>query len=136
VADAPDKPGFNYDWLRGMAAYRCGRFQRAIDLIAPRAEKESSTHATSRAPILFSFLAMANHELGNVEQSRQHLERARAIAQETLPTPDGPEPAPNRDMPERPIRWCMFQIAIREAEELIESGETASKVEEATGRKD
>ena len=62
------------------------------------------------------FQAMAHHKLGHVEEARQLLQKARQLIAEQVPSPDGPQMV----WRERPTEWCMAQLALEQAEALIE----------------
>jgi tetratricopeptide (TPR) repeat protein len=96
---------------KGMAAFRCGYYEDALSLLP-----ESGFDNPKDSLLANVFLAMARYKLGDAYTARKLLEQARQAVETQVPTPTGP-PLPYQD---RPLVWCMVQIALHEAEGLIE----------------
>ena len=101
-----------------MAAYRCGRFQEAVDALP-----EGGFSNPRDELVTLVFRAMIQHHLGPPDQARRWLQIARRKIRETLEGPDGP-PLLYQDTP---VVWCQVQTALREAEALIEPVEQESQ---------
>jgi tetratricopeptide (TPR) repeat protein len=95
---------------KGMAAFRCGRYEEALEALP------EANIGNPKVELLSSiFRAMARHQLGDIYTARKLLETARQEIQKQIPTPAGPTLACNS----RPAAWCMIQMALREAEVLM-----------------
>jgi tetratricopeptide (TPR) repeat protein len=95
----------------GMALYRDGEFQQALDWLP------ANNDPANAVPL--AFRAMASKELGYPWQASESLQRAREVRQRHMPTPEGRELA--WYFRGRPVAWCENEIAIQQAESLIES---------------
>lgn len=96
----------------GVALYHCGEYEEAL---ASFAEVVPADQEPRNRNILL-FQAMAHYKLGHVEKAQQLLEKARQLIAQQLPSPDGPQMV----WRERPTEWCMAQLALEQAEALID----------------
>jgi serine/threonine protein kinase len=122
----------NTDYLllyRGKAAYRCGRFDSALELLTQSRDALAAEAGRFRLEPFpceedlvqaNSFLAMAEHQLGHEEQARLALTAARTQLQTTVAPIDRPS-----DKVGTPA-WLAAHIALREAEALIGKGVRAT----------
>lgn len=105
---------------RGMAAFRQGRLEQALQTLPGDNTKSTNPKDTL---LCLLFRAMTHHRLGDACTSRKLLQQAREENQKQLAEPDGEE----LRFQDRPVAWCMVQVALREAESLIQpaSGDQA-----------
>jgi tetratricopeptide (TPR) repeat protein len=95
----------------GLALYRCGKHREALEMIP-----DVGLYASPKdAAISLLFRAMAHERLGESDASRQLLDEARDYVSEHLSSPTG-ELAQWQD---RPLIWCMVQMALKEAEQVV-----------------
>jgi hypothetical protein len=114
LADRAVAPGANpslLPWFRmckGMAEYRAGHYESAIDWLARARTLEAATGLAT----LDLFTAMAHHRLGHAAEARQWLEQAVARM-------DTRVPRPGTDDLDSPENYLICAIVRREAEALI-----------------
>jgi tetratricopeptide (TPR) repeat protein len=99
---------------KGMALYRCGRFEEAVDVLPDY--KPYGDDKNRLLAVLFR--AMTHYRVGDAFASKRLLKTAQEDIEQRLQSPDGPL-ARYQD---RPIVWCMVQMALREAEALVAGG--------------
>lgn len=121
LAELPTRPYLELG--KGMALYRLGRFEEALKVL-PGSEREYTNPKDELLALLFR--AMTHHQLGDAYTCRKILDQARQGIQDKAATPDGPM----LRYEDRPVVWCMIQIALREAEALIEG--TNASAEQVT----
>jgi WD40 repeat protein/serine/threonine protein kinase/tetratricopeptide (TPR) repeat protein len=105
----------DYRWfllVKGMAEYRSGRFADAIVRLRKTvAEGGDALYCDALARL---FLAMAQQRLGQADEARKTLDKARARIERTFPKPDG------EGLDEAWSDWLRCRIVLREAQELID----------------
>jgi tetratricopeptide (TPR) repeat protein len=101
------------DLGKGMALYRLGRFEEALDILPDETQSFGSEKDELLARL---FRAMTHRQLGDAYTSRRLLNRARDAIRAKLAGPDGPLCR----YEDRPVVWCMVQTVLREADTLIE----------------
>ena len=104
----------------GMAAYRCGQYEKAARVLPD--------WYTTKTPICAAFRACSSFQLNEIQESQKQLERARRELAKLLPTPDGPQIENPPGGKERLELWCLAHLAIREAELLIEGRSTLPQI--------
>jgi tetratricopeptide (TPR) repeat protein len=97
---------------KGMALYRCGRFEEAVDVLPEYAPETGEKTAL----LALLFRTMTHHQVGDEFASKRMLKKAQSEISELIGSPEG---ALMR-FQDRPVVWCMVQMALKEAEELIE----------------
>jgi tetratricopeptide (TPR) repeat protein len=119
VQDAPSYVRGFRQVVRGITAYRNGQFTAAI-----RGIEEGLNNTTQGWGRVtgYCFLAMAHHQLGEVNAARTALDHARAELQGCYPQPD-------RDELDQWETWLRCQLWRREAETLIEGTAAADPLE-------
>ena len=99
---------------KGMALYRCGRFEEAVDVLP-----DYSPYSGDKIRLLaVLFRAMTHCRVGDAFASKRLLKTAQEDIEQRLKSPDGPLVR----YQDRPIVWCMVQMALREAEALVAGG--------------
>jgi eukaryotic-like serine/threonine-protein kinase len=116
VIPANPRNGF-FPLGRGMAAYRCGRYEDAIGILP-----ESGFTSPKDYLLALIFRAMTRHKLGDAYTARKLLAQARQEVQKQVPGPDR-SPLPSQD---GSVMWCMVHTALREAESLIAASGTVA----------
>ena len=106
------KSNETYILAKGMALYRCGQFEEAIDVLP---EPGPRSFGKERL-ISLLFRAMAHYRVGDTFASRRLLKRAQEDIEQLMKSPDG---GPLERFQDRPMAWCTVQMALREAEGLI-----------------
>jgi tetratricopeptide (TPR) repeat protein len=106
-----------YPLLKGMAAYRAGRFENAIDWLNKTLSEDRERwleHDQSLPGTAYLFLAMAQHGLGRVQEARLALDQATALMKH-------PYPHTERTWSISPdyTNWLRFHIVRSEAEGLV-----------------
>ena len=91
--------------------YRAGRFAAAAEIILHVAPSADGTHLDALA---FSILAMAQHRLGKLDESRTSFANAQRIIETKMPKVEKGETFGD-DWP----NWLRAQILYREAEEVL-----------------
>lgn len=100
---------------KAMALYRLGRYDEAWKALPD----ENAEHTNPKDELLAAlFRAMTCHQLGQRERAATLFADARALISEKLASPDGPS-LPYQD---RPVVWCMLQIALKEAALISSDG--------------
>jgi tetratricopeptide (TPR) repeat protein len=110
-APSQGRQGTFYRMVKAMAAYRCGRFWEALDILPDGGFVNPKDEL-----LTLLFRAMSQQQVGHADQARRLLHVARKQILEKLHGPDGP-PLPYQ---ETPVVWCMVHTALREAEALIQ----------------
>jgi hypothetical protein len=95
---------------KGMAAYRCGRYEEALGLLP-----ESGFVNVKDQLLALLFRAMTRQKLGDAYTARKLLNQAQHEIKKQIPDPAGPL----LRYQDRPVVWCMVQTALGEAEALI-----------------
>jgi hypothetical protein len=95
-----------------MADYRQGEFAKAVDRL--RLSVSPGAEVAYLDGTAYLFLAMAQQRLGRVEDARESMTKARAVADEKFPKVDRGQLL-GADWAD----WLRFQIARREAEKLV-----------------
>jgi ATP/maltotriose-dependent transcriptional regulator MalT len=102
--------------LKGMAEYRQGHLESAIEWLDQALRSMDVDFSASRATALL-FLAMSHHRLGHAEQARGALTDARALMEHGFPK------AGVDDLDVGPLEdWLICHVIRREAETLFEGG--------------
>jgi tetratricopeptide (TPR) repeat protein len=109
----------DYTSLRalGAAQYRSGKSSQAVKVLAKAIESRSEP-----ATMAWIFLAMAHHELGNKEEARQWLDKAKARWSKEAkdnPAGDGPGGLNKNRAPWNEL--LVVELTMREAEELLKN---------------
>jgi Flp pilus assembly protein TadD len=100
-----------YRWFliaRGMADYRAGRFAGAIDWLRKSLTPGADSEEPVRDGLAHAVLAMAHHRLGQAEEARKALDRARDL-EERLPASGG----------NLTYNWLRVHVVRREADALL-----------------
>jgi tetratricopeptide (TPR) repeat protein len=107
----PNGPDAWHLFIPGLAYYRAGRFEQAVQSLTPVSGLEKA----------WPVLAMAHHRLGHVEEARRWLAKADAwydnVTRDMLAAPGFNPSRPWRSMWSE---WAQFQILDHEAKKLIE----------------
>src|SRR6185437_12687658 len=106
-----DLPGL-YQMCAGMAEYRAGNYQAAINALEQ--SLKSGLKSDSLATAL-CYLAMAEYRQRNDDQARASFVQARELLEKQISRPD----ATLIDFDQTVQDWAICQIAWREANELI-----------------
>jgi hypothetical protein len=104
---------------RGVAEYRAGRHAAALEWLSKCAlqAKGEAARVAAWAPLdatILAVLAMAHHRLGQSEEAREALGKARALVARHLP-----DPAQGRPFGTNWQEWLRCQVYLREAEGLL-----------------
>jgi eukaryotic-like serine/threonine-protein kinase len=75
--------------LQGLAAYRAGRFADALEKLKECSPNPDGGRADAA---MFTELALAHHRLGQAEEARAALGKARAILEKAMPDPEKGQP--------------------------------------------
>jgi hypothetical protein len=78
-----------FAWAKGLADYRAGRPAEAIKRLESFAPKDDGT---SLDAAVFAALAMAKHGVGDAEEAKASLAKARAIVAGKMPVPAKGQP--------------------------------------------
>jgi tetratricopeptide (TPR) repeat protein len=97
--------------LQGLAAYRAGRFTDALEKLKECSPDPDGGRADAA---IFTELALAHHRLGQAEEARAALSKARAILEKTMPNPEK-----GRPYGDDWHLWLLCQVLFREAERLL-----------------
>ncbi|WP_231616157.1 protein kinase domain-containing protein [Novipirellula artificiosorum] len=100
---------FRTQLARCMVHIRSGEFEKALENWPQQPDQ--------RAPISFAFESMVHAKLGNAYSARKVLTQAKELGNRQLNTAAGPEL--HWQIQDRPILWCILQIALREAEAAV-----------------
>jgi serine/threonine protein kinase/tetratricopeptide (TPR) repeat protein len=101
-----------YAVVKGLATYRRGRHQEAVEWLQRCSPRAAEEHWDAS---LFAVLAMAQHRLGHPEEARSALSRAQTVLATNRPDPKQGRPyaTPHTQ------RWLYSQLLCREAEALV-----------------
>lgn len=123
LANAATNSGQNASPLakiaRAAALFRAGKPQVAAEILS--SVDVDSVHVRNGVVALL-FHAMAQEQLGNRAAAAELLEKARQRITDQVPSPNGPVLLVH----DRPVVWCMLQVALHEAEESIENGDASA----------
>ena len=120
VAAGPGQRDFPFfQFTKGLAEFRQGRFASAIEWLKPVAAGGDPNRTVQASMVL----AMAQHRLKQTEDANETLVRGIELAERKLPGPNGPIPE------ERVPDWIYAHLLMQEAKALIEpdSAKAATK---------
>jgi serine/threonine protein kinase/Flp pilus assembly protein TadD len=118
VAGGPNHQYWPYfQFVKGLAEYRQGRFASASEWLQPVLGKTSDIYRTVQAHMT---LAMAQHQLNQTEQARATLAKGLELAEARFPKPG------KTGLDEQWHDWIIAHVLMREAKASIEdkSGQT------------
>jgi tetratricopeptide (TPR) repeat protein len=101
-----------FAWSKGLAEYRAGRFAGAVEWLKRFGSKDDASSYDATA---FAALAMARHRVGEAEEAKASLVKAKAIVAGKMPDPAKGRPFEQGDWQD----WLHAQILIREAEGVL-----------------
>ena len=104
------------NYIHGLAEYRQGHFATAVGLSKKSTTQGGNSYAEAKAYLV---IAMAQHQLNQVDESRPALAKAYEIVDTRMPKLDSDLGVSWHD-------WLMTQILLREAKQLIEGDSAAS----------
>jgi hypothetical protein len=99
-----------------MADYRGGQFSSAIQWLRKSHDLAAKGKNAYLETMDCLFLAMAHHRLGEADEARQWLEKARGIMETRFPKIESGDLGPGW------YDWLSCQIVRREAESLLKTG--------------
>jgi hypothetical protein len=112
VAGGPNHQYWPYfQFVKGLAEYRQGRFASASEWLQPVLGKTSDIYRTVQAHMT---LAMAQHQLNQTEQARATLAKGLELAEARFPK------LGKTGLDEQWHDWIIAQVLMREAKALIE----------------
>jgi tetratricopeptide (TPR) repeat protein len=106
----------NFVLARALADCRTGRPAAAVDGLKGVSPKADGGVIDA---LMFATLALANHGLGQADEARAALDKARAILASKMPNPDA-----GRPFGDDWLAWLHCQVLCREAEALLKPART------------
>jgi hypothetical protein len=98
--------------VKGLAAYRAGRFADAVKLLEEFSPMSAYPHNDAKASAV---LAMAHHRLGQADKARRALARCRGLITERMP-----DLSKGQVLGDSWCDWLQCQLLCREAEALLQ----------------